>query len=102
MKKALITLGTVAVMAMPLMSFAAATTTPAVMGNGDPNLVTQVWGLNGYQTPKVTCNLWGSLGNVCFDISGTSYFKAVNAPHKGIVTLKSVWTPFGTNFAYNN
>jgi len=56
-------------------------------GNGDPNAVVQVWGLNGFDTPKVksgtviydemgvkdTCPKWYPRG--CFNISNTNYYK---------------------------
>lgn len=102
MKKALLLAVLVSVL-VPSLSLAAATSTPAVASsNGDPMAVVQVWGLTGYQTPIVTCNLWGSLHNKCFDISGTEYFKLANAPVVGLHNLNLKWTPFGLGFSYSN
>ena len=64
-----------------------ATTTP--IGNGDHMLVTNVWGLTGYETPKVSvgatvideagnadvCPAWYPKHMGCFDITRTDYYR---------------------------
>lgn len=76
----------------PLASFAATATST---DNGDPMAVVQAWGLTGYQTPKVACySGYFRLGDVCLDISGTRYFKLVNAPVIGIHLLGTVTGTF--------
>ena len=46
--------------------------------NGDPNRVVQVWGTDGYNTPKIAagegdCPVW--YYNGCFDLTETSYYQ---------------------------
>ena len=66
-------------------------------GNGDPMKATQVFdNLIGYQLPIVSCNLFGILGNKCFDVSGTQYFKVRQNPI-GIAWL-GFNSPFGLAF----
>lgn len=62
-------------------------------GNGDPMKTTQWDGLIGYQIPIVSCNLWGLLGNRCFDVSGTNYYKSKLNP------IGITFTPIGNGFS---
>jgi hypothetical protein len=76
----------------PFAALADATPTPPVLGAADPNLMTQAWGLTGYQTPNVAqgatvtdahgysevCPSWypkQALG-ACQDITGTLYYQS--------------------------
>ena len=62
------------------------TTTPRVMGNGDPNTVVHAWGLNNFQTPKVSSGMsvmdehnvkqeCPKFIKVCLDITKTDYYR---------------------------
>lgn len=88
----------------PIVSFA--DVLPPDTGGVDPNTVTQIWGLTGYQTPHVAvgvsitdehgivdvCPSWyphsGPLGS-CQDTSHTEYYHAkMNVTAKQIIAFK--------------
>lgn len=96
MKKYIVSSVVALTLIAPAISFGAVV--PPPQGNGDPMKVEQAWGLDGYHTPSVTCNLFGLLGNKCVDISSTSYYLARLNP-VGVTYLK-VANQFG-QFAFN-
>lgn len=69
MKKFILSSAVALSLVAPMASFAAFATST---DNGDPNLVVQVWGQNGYNTPKTSC--WTGMRGLCFDISKTEYY----------------------------
>ena len=67
-------------------------------GNGDPMKVPQIFdGKTGYELPIVSCNLFGVLGNRCFDISSTAYYKSKLNPI-GITRITILFSPFAFNY----
>lgn len=97
MKKTIVLVLSVGLMISPLFAYAAVdcSVTPSdptchVGGGTDPNLVTQVWGLTGYDTPHFkagetitdqhgytdTCPSWypKAIFGACQNISGTQYY----------------------------
>ncbi len=69
MKKFILSSAVALSLVAPMVSFGAVATST---DNGDPMKVVQVWGQDGYHTPKVSC--WTGMRGLCFDISKTEYY----------------------------